>query len=91
MIKTLFVIPAFLALTAGETPPPQPPSGTTSDIQGKQVSAQGPEVDVDIGIPGYAPKPCSPVFGSQASLVGPSTGDTEKDSYAMPVVGEVCR
>ena len=61
--------------------------GTGSSAAPSPAESGGEE---DIGLEGYAPVGCSPVYSERTGNVGPTTGDPEKDSYGATVTGLTC-
>jgi len=86
MIRTVFLVPAIISLTAGE--PQQAASPDTIQTVATKTVAD----EQDVGMPGYTAKPpCAPVYSAEVVAVGPVTGDPEKDTQARTVASEVCR
>ena len=74
MVKTLLLVAAMLVAAVGSQ-------------QQAVADESGPD---DLGIAGFAQPACQPVYAEQAAMAGTATGDPEKDTYALTIVGEVC-
>ena len=80
---------ATLCAAPRASPLPHAPvkPGTGSSAAPSPAESGGEE---DIGLEGYAPVGCSPVYSERTGNVGPTTGDPEKDSYGATVTGLTC-
>ena len=54
-----------------------------------QPGAGGP--DADLGIMGFAPPGCPPVYSADIVRIGPATSDPERDDLGHVVVGDACK
>ena len=88
-----------------ETAAPQPPAAGPSVGSGAGASRLAADagagadalvrpattdVDGDIGIPGFSPGNCRPLYSGDAGRIGPVTGDAEKDTIGH-VATDPCR
>ncbi len=94
MIQSIsFAAPAFLlaSLLASMPPDPETAADTQAGSEVVAVAALSANPDEDIGLENYVPsRPCQPIFGQEAVLTDSGTGDGEKDTYALPVIGQSC-
>jgi hypothetical protein len=90
MIMTFLAVPAFfLTVAAGE---PQQAALESTRVEQQNQAVVLSEEERDVGVAGYtSPQPCRPIFGEKAVMIGPETGNSEKDTYAQTAVGEDCR
>jgi hypothetical protein len=100
MSRVLAVVPivAAIAMSAFAQPsvaPGQPLASSGSvplDTSGAMVTAPPGfgAMEEDVGLPGFAPQACQPVFSDESAQVGAPTGDLEKDNIGHVVVAETC-
>jgi hypothetical protein len=64
-----------------------PETKTGSSVELRPAEGGG---DEDVGLEGFAPVGCSPVYSGHTGNVGPATGAPEKDSYGAVVTGHTC-